>query len=132
MKMDNRAEGSFAETMMAMMVATVALTAFMGVFAYSLHAEHDSGEISTAFLDSVRIGEEGFTGIDESYIEEECVRMGYSSMVITLETAGSINHAYLRLGSPSDSDYTYEKGAFPAECFDGTVVMVNYEVVAFA
>lgn len=132
MRMNKRAEGSFAETMMTMMIATVALVAFMGVFAYSLQGGSDETEISTEFIKGISIDDGRFVGIDGTYIESECTRMGYSSMVITLETAGDINHAYLRLGTASESDFTYVKGTFMSPCSDGSTVIVNYEVVAFA
>ncbi len=132
MRMDKRAEGSFAETMMAMMVVTVALTVFMSVFAYSLSTDEEEQRISTDFLDSLRVEDGEITGIDESYVQEECVRKGYTSMVIRIETAGDINKASLSLGGSSDSDFTFVRGTTSIPCDDGTTVLASYEVVAFA
>ena len=132
MRMDKRAEGSFAETMMAMMVVTVALTVFMSVFAYSLSTDDGEQRISTDFLDSLRVEDGEITGVDESYVQEECVRKGYASMVIRIETAGDINKASLSLGESSDSDFTFVRGTAAIPCDDGTTVLASYEVVAFA
>ena len=132
MRMDKRAEGSFAETMMAMMVVTVALTVFMSVFAYSLSTDDGEQRISTDFLDSLRVEDGEITGADESYVQEECVRKGYTSMVIRIETAGDINRASLSLGESSDSDFTFVRGTAAIPCDDGTTVLASYEVVAFA
>ncbi len=132
MRMDRRAEGSFAETMVAMMVVTVALTVFMTVFAYSLQTEDRELPISTDFTESLRIEDGNIVGIDESYINEECTRRGYSSMVISIETAGDVNRACLLLGHSTDSDFSYVRGTVDIPCDDGTVVIGNYEVVAFA
>ena len=132
MRMDKRAEGSFAETMMAMMVVTIALTVFMAVFAYSLSSEDEESRISTDFTDSLYVEDGQIKGLDESYIQEECVRKGYSSMVIRVETAGEYNHASLSLGESCDSDFSYMKGTVSLPCDDGTTVLANYEVVAFA
>lgn len=132
MRMNGRAEGSFAETLMAMMVVTIALTAFMAVFAYSLNANERETPVSTSFVNSLRIEDGQIVGIDESYITEECTRKGYSSMVITLETAGPFGHAYLRLGESSDSDFGYARDTVTVPCDDGTRAALTYEVVAFA
>lgn len=132
MRMNRRAEGSFAETMVAMMVVTIALSAFMSVFAYSLHTADDGDQyISTDFTDGISISDGEFSGIDEDYVSEECARRGYASMVIVLETAGGVDHVYLKLGTSSDTDFTFTKGSFIAPCDDGSQVIVNYEVVAF-
>lgn len=132
MRMDRKAEGSFAETMMAMMIVTVALTVFMTVFAYSLNTEDREQPISTDFTHSLRYEDGEIVGIDESYVEEECTRRGYSSMVIRIEIAGSMNSASLLLGSPSESDFSFVRGTVCIPCDDGTTVAANYEVVAFA
>ncbi len=132
MRMDRRAEGSFMETMAAMMVVTIALTVFMTVFAYSLQSDTREQTISTDFVDSLRIEDGEIVGVDESYISEECTRRGYSSMVITVETAGDVCRTGLRLGESLETDFTYVKGTVDIPCDDGTVVVANYEVVAFA
>ena len=133
MRMNRKAEGSFAETMIAMMVVTIALTAFMGLFAYSCC--HDGGpdvRISTDFVKDLRIEDGRIVGVDQSYIDDECTRKGYSSMVITVETAGNVNHCSLRIGTGSATDYCFVRGTVDLPCDDGTVVIANYEVVAFA
>ena len=132
MKMDRKAEGSFAETMIAMMVVTIALAAFMGLFAYSsAHADGPDTRISTDFVKDLRIEDGNIVGVDQSYIDDECTRKGFSGMVITIETAGSVNHCVLRLGSGTDSDFSFVKGTVTIPCDDGTTVIANYEVVAF-
>ncbi len=132
MRMDRKAEGSFAETMVAMMVVTIALTVFMTVFAYSLQSDTREQTVSTDFADSLRIEGGEIVGVDGSYVEDECTRRGYSSMLITIETAGDVNGARLVLGRSIDSDFTYVRGTADVPCDDGSVVIVNYEVVAFA
>ena len=133
MKMDRKAEGSFAETMIAMMVVTIALAAFMGLFAYSCsHAEGPDTRISTDFVKDLRIENGEIVGVDQSYIDDECTRKGYSSMVITIETAGDLNRCGLRLGEGTDSDFSFVRGTVDIPCDDGTVILASYEVVAFA
>ena len=131
MRMNRRAEGSFAETMIAMMVVTIALAAFMGVFAYSLHTQDSSIRISEDFVRDLRIEKGEIVGVDQAYIDEECSRRGYSAMVITVDTAGNLNECHLRLGQGNDHDFTSVSGIVDLRCDDGTVVIARYEVVAF-
>ena len=132
MRMNRRAEGSFAETMIAMMVVTIALTAFMGLFAYSCcHTDGSDVRISTDFVKDLRIEDGRIVGVDQSYIDDECTRKGYSAMVITVETAGDLNRCSLRLGEGADSDYSFVRGTINIPCDDGTTVIASYEVVAF-
>lgn len=131
MRMNRKAEGSFAETMMAMMVVTIALAAFMGVFAYSLHTQESEVRISTDFVKDLRIENGEIVGVDQSYIDDECTRRGYSAMVITVDTAGSINGYHLRVGQGNGHDFTSVSGTLDLECDDGSVVLARYEVVAF-
>ncbi len=133
MRMDRKAEGSFAETMMAMMVVTIALTMFLTMFVHSQQtsAEWDP-DISTDFADGLRLENGEITGIDASYLEDECTRKGFSSMVVIISTAGPGEPVTLRLGEPSETEYTYVSGMTVIPCDDGTAVPATYEVVAFA
>ena len=132
MRMNRKAEGSFVETMAAMMVVTIAVTAFMGVLAYTQVPEEKDLQVSDDFVEDLKIENGVIVGVDQEYIDDECTRKGFSSLVIIVKTVGDNNRAELRIGQSSESDFKAINGLADIPCSDGTTVLVSYEVVAFA
>ncbi len=124
--------GGFAEMIVAMMIATIALTAFIGVVAYEASQDHIRCDVSTAFLSDLKIVDDKIVGVDNEYINDECAKNAYRSMVISVKVVGFENVQSLRLGTSTDNCETvYANGTVNIPCPDGKVVTAMYEVVAF-
>ena len=77
MRKDRRGIGGFMGTMVAMMIVTITISAFMAVFAYTNLPEAEVPGISTDFLKDILVIDGEITGIDDSYVVEESERKGY-------------------------------------------------------
>lgn len=132
MKMDRKALGGFYELMLAMMIACIAISSFLGVVAYEKAYSETNVSIRTDFLNDVEIINGEITGITEYDIEVECQTNGFHSMVVTIDVAGNHNNCSLKIGNVSEGrDYVFTDGNMKIPCDDGTSVMATYEVVAF-
>ena len=132
MKKDRRGIGGFMETMVAMMVVTITISAFMTVFAYTNLPEPDVPDISTDFLDCLLIVDEDIVGLDTDYPEKESERRGYLSMTICIKVAGTLHDISLYLGeSTPDCDQIIENGTILLKDENGNRHAAVYEVIAF-
>ena len=120
------------ETMVAMMIVTITLSAFMTVFAYTNMPEPEIPDVSTDFLDSLSIGNGTIIGLEEDYTETESERKGYMSMTIHIRTVGTIHEIGIDIGHPtSDCDQIIENGTFTLFDENGNRHAAVYEVIAF-
>ncbi len=120
------------ETMVAMMIVTIALSAFMTMFAYSHVPEQGTPEISTDFLEGLGLNDGSITGLDENYPKEESERRGYRSMTICIKVVGTINDIELNIGeSTAGCDQIIDNGTFMIHGEDGARYAAAYEVIAF-
>ena len=120
------------EAMTALMIATVALTAFMGFVAYTQAQDPPEPEVSTVFLKQLRIEDGDIEGLPDDYTERECAIRGYCSMVIDIDAQLPDGEAHLRQGDSSEGcSLTLESGTFLIPADDGTSVMAHYEVAVF-
>ena len=120
------------EAMTALMIATVALTAFMGFLAYAQAQDPPEPEVSLTFLQRLSIEDGRISGFDEDYCETECAIRGYDSMavIITAELPGGT--VEIRAGGTSPgSSVTVESGTVHLPADDGSRVMAHYEVAVF-
>ena len=132
MRMDRRAIGGFMETMAAMMIVTVALSAFMTVLVYTSVQEEIHKEISTDFLGMLTVTDEGIVGIDDDFANDEAIRKGYASMTIYVSTAGDVDRHTLFVGTETDGkDQMIKNGNIMLYRSDGTRCAAVYEVIAF-
>ena len=132
MNMNKRAGGGFMEAMVALMISTLALTAFLGFTAYCHSSEPPAPEVSTAFLQELELDGGGLTGLTEEDLIRECADNGYESMVVKVEV-----HAHppisLTLGHPTDGaelDVVHGTMHFKGE--DGrSLLLAHYEVAVW-
>lgn len=132
MRKDRRGIGGFMETMVAMMIVTITISAFMAVFAYTNLPEAEVPGISTDFLKDILVIDGEITGIDDSYVVEESERKGYRSMTVCIRSTGDLYDLELNIGTPTyGCDQIIENGIFMLEHDDGSRCAAVYEVVAF-
>ena len=132
MRKDRRGIGGFMETMMAMMIVTIAISAFMTVFTYTNLEQSEPAEISTDFLDGLSIRNDRIVGLDKDYPEKESLRKGYDSMTVCIRTVGSIHDYQLELGRPTNSsDQIIKNGNIILTSESGERYAAVYEVIAF-
>lgn len=132
MKTDKRAAGGFMEAMTAMMIATVALSAFMGLVAYSQAQDPPEPDVSTVFVQRLCVEDGCIVGVGPEYIEQECAMNGYDSMVIRVTAELPDGTAVLNLGSPlSDRNMTVEQGTAVLTTDTGDRVIAHYEAAVF-
>lgn len=132
MRLDKRGEAGIMEAMVAMMVATIALTAFLGVMVLTA-AEENEPQISVSFLDALSIEGGEVVGIDEITLQNECARRGYQSMAVKIIARLPAGPVTLNVGEAiGDGSMGFASGTMNIVCDDGTTVVATYEVVAFA
>lgn len=132
MRKDRRGIGGFMETMVAMMIVTIAISAFMTVFTYTNLDEPEVHDVSTEFLHNLSIEDDEIVGIDPKYPYQETLRMGYVSMTIHLEVVGMAEDVYLDLGNCVEGhDQIVKNGTVMLTDEDGNRYAAFYEVIAF-
>ena len=132
MRKDRRGIGGFMETMVAMMIVTIALSAFMTMFAYSNLPEPEVPDVSTDFVEGLRLENGSIVGLDETYPEDESERRGYCSMTICIKVVGRVNDHMLEMGEPTGGcDQIIRNGTFMIPGEDGARYAAAYEVIAF-
>ncbi len=132
MRLDKKALGGFYELMLAMMIACIAISSFLGIITYEKAYSEQHHSVRTDFLDSVTITDGKITGITEYDIEYECQTNGYHSMVVVIDVAGDNGKYDFRLGEITEGkDSVFTNGMMKINSDDGTSVMANFEVIAF-
>lgn len=129
---DKRGVGGFMESMVAMMVVTIALSMFMTAFAYTNTGDCEVHDVSTDFLGSLSIEDGTIIGLDEDYLVEESERKGYRSMTVSIKVAGDLMDIELSSGTRTDGcDQIIRNGTFMLPSDDGGRYAAVYEVIAF-
>lgn len=120
------------ETMMAMMIVTIAMSSFMVAFAYTNVEEPDNRDVSIDFLDSLRIEDGRIVGFDRNYTVDESERMGYRSMKVFVKTVGGIYDIGFVSGVETDGcDQVIRNGTLMLVDENGARCAAVYEVIAF-
>ena len=135
MRLNRKGEGGFMESVLAVMVVVISLTAFLSFLALSVSQDHDGDPfIPNDLLDDVRI----VGGCIEADLEDRmyCVieRYGYDGMKIILEISDGIYHSSLTQSAGScDSDRIFSKnGLISVRTDDGRSVPVRYSVAVWS
>lgn len=133
MKMNRKAVGGFMEAIVAMMVVCVALTAFMGLLAYTQIQEGTAEpDFSECICDNI-----GFTDGAITFDESDLLKMierydlGKVSVIIGMHTAsGDIKFCETYgINEEQTADNIHsERGISVLRCDDGTSYTVSYEV----
>ncbi|MDR2865941.1 MAG: hypothetical protein LBV13_00825 [Methanomassiliicoccaceae archaeon] len=133
MKMNSRGEGGLTESVLAVMIVIISLTAFLSFLAFSMSEDQERGkEVPLDFLDDVQI----INGAIEADIEEkmeELIRIyGFIGMCVILSTSGIYDSEVKITTGSTDSDTIISAGgAIAVRSDDGRSVPVNYSVAVW-
>ncbi|MCL2786645.1 MAG: hypothetical protein FWD81_05460 [Methanomassiliicoccaceae archaeon] len=134
MKLNRKGEGGFMESMLAVMVVVISLTAFLSFLPFSMSVEdYVDHDIRSDILDGVRIsGGKIETEIGER-IEETMIRYGYEGMTIILSVSDGIYGSEVTFSAGSrDSDNIVSKnGTITVRADDGRSVPVKYSMAVW-
>jgi len=133
MKLNNRGEGGFIESMMAVMIVIITLTAFISLLAFSTsyHNEKEVGVPSDMF-DDVRIVNGEIDAPIEERMRDAAERYGYSGITVILRTADPLHDSAVTISVGSDTDRIWSKsGTIIVATDEGRSVPVNYSMAVW-
>ena len=130
MKMNKKGEGGFMEAIMAVMIVTVSLTAFMGFLSYSdLGALNDDSAIDVSFVRCLAVDDGVITGSCAKEMENAVCRNGYSGMALDAWIAGTDSDFRETVGITDGMNADSVSGTLSVTSGDGRTYAVCYEVV---
>jgi len=133
MKNDKRGSGML-ESMVAMMVVIIALTAFMGMFCYYQMNDEYANENDFEFVKKLEIRDGKITGDvqeDLAYlVESNC----YSKVELKVNVVGDVNCSEFTdsFGEIVTDNVDSFKGTFNIASDDGRSLLANYEVIIWS
>jgi len=134
MKLNNKGEGGFMESMAALMIVIISLTAFISFLAFSISQESTTdNEIPLNILNDVRI----VNGEIEADIEEKMLvsveTNGYAGMRVILSAAGIYDSSKtLNVGRQDSDAVNTRAGTIIVRTDDGRSVPVNYTMAVWS
>ena len=129
---DKKGEGGFMEAIMGLMVVTIALTAFLGLLAYTNLGEIDERTtLNTEFIEKLGLKEGKLSGETHDHMESFIERNGLNGARLTVIIAGTLSDASLTdsVGITDGNNVDSINGTFPIESDDGRTFVASYEVV---
>ncbi len=133
MKLNRKGEGGFMEAMIAVMVVTLSLTAFMGVLSYNVLTDSPEETVveepALEFLDLLSIKDKKIVGdLDE---EMEGLAFGYSAVKIKVVAIGNVSIESLdkTYGEKTDNIVRSDVGSVLLNADDGRTLLCSYEVI---
>ncbi len=127
---DRKGVGGFMEAMFAMMIVLIAVTAFIGVFAYHQLPENNNVSIDTScFRFSVEDGK--LTGDISDELEKTREKYNLKGIRVDIKPIGILfdDSERFMCGSIDSDNITSESGTLRIEGNDGSSVLATYEVV---
>ena len=121
------------ESIAAVMVVTVALTAFMGALAYSeLADEKREVDIDMHFLDALHVEDGRIVGNVTPHLTEIREKNNYSGIDLKIRLVGYTDDSRtFTSGNRSADDVRYFSGSMPIETDKGETVLASYEMEVF-
>lgn len=129
MKNDRKAIGGFMESMVAVMAVTVALTVFIGMFAYVQFNENQIDADDYRFAEKLYLENGKITGDvreDLIYLAET---NGYSMVELKVSAVGTDLEFYDSFGETKTENVRTQEGTFTLNSDDGRKLVAKYEVV---
>ena len=129
---DKRGEGGFMEAMVALMMVTIALTAFFGMLAYSeIGGSDDSVSLDTRFIEDLRIVDGKVVGETDKQLSHFVEKNGLNGSRLTVKIAGTLSNASLlrSSGTEEGNNVGAITGTFSIPSDDGRTFTASYEVV---
>ena len=120
------------EAITALMVITVALTAFLGLLAYSdLGRLNRTSEIDTEFIVNLEMKDGIITGETTYHLERYVERNNLNGARLEVIVAGDLCDASLTdsVGEQQGDNVAAVTGTFPIRSDDGRSFVASYEVV---
>jgi Tfp pilus assembly protein PilV len=134
MRLNKKGEGGYMESMLAVMVVVISLTAFLSFLAYSSsqHSEKEA-EMPSDILDDVRIINGQIEADIEGKMANAIERYGYEGMRVILSVSDGIYDSKLTVSVGShDSDVILSKnGSMIVRSDDGRSVAVTYSMAVW-
>ena len=135
MRLNSRGEGGFTESMVAVMIVVISLTAFVSFLAFSLSPGAErTADVPTDFLNFVHI----VNGNIEADIEDRMIASaelyGFAGMRVDLSAADGTYDSVLTLNvGHQDTDVIHTKGGtIVVKDGNGRSVPVNYSVAVWS
>ena len=129
---NKRGEGGFMEALVALMMVTIALTAFLGMLAYSEIGEsYDEMTLDTGFIEDLRIVNGEITGETEKQLERFVEKNGLNGARLNVKVAGTLSDSSLErnYGTADGNKVGTFTGTFSIGSDDGRTFAASYEVV---
>ena len=117
---------------MGLMVITIALTAVLGLLAYTDLGEMDDRiALNTEFIEDLELEDGQFSGNTHDDLEMFIERNGLNGARLTVAVAGCLCDASLTdsVGMTDGNNVDSLNGTFPIESVDGRTFVASYEVV---
>jgi len=134
MKFNGRGEGGMIESMMAVMIVMIVLTAFISLLAFSTSYQ-DEKEIGIPanMFDDVRIVGGGIEAPMEERMADLAERYGYHGVTVILSTADHLYDSEIRItvGSSGTDRIWSVSGTMIVGTDDGRSVPINYSVAVW-
>ena len=129
---NKRGEGGFMEALVALMMVTIALTAFLGILAYSeIGSSDDEMTLDTGFIEKLRLVDGDITGETDRQLELFIEKNGLNGTRLTVEVAGTLSDSSMvrDYGTCEGNNVGTMTGTFSIDSDDGRVFAASYEVV---
>ena len=129
---DRKGEGGFMEAITALMVVSVALTAFMGLLAYSeIGDKNDRITLDTEFIEDMELRDGRLCGETHQQLERFVDSNGLNGARLNVSVAGPLSNASLtdNAGIEDGDNIATINGSFPLDSDDGRRFVASYEVV---
>ena len=120
------------EALVALMMVTIALTAFLGMLAYSEIGESDDTiTLDTRFIEDLQIVDGKIVGDTEKQLDHFVEKNELNGSRLTVKVAGTISDASLvkTSGTEEGNNVGTFSGSFSINSDDGRVFAASYEVV---
>ena len=127
---DRKGVGGFMEAMVAMMIVLIAVTAFIGLFAYHQLPENSGVSIDTSYLE-FSIEDGTITGDITEEMQETRIKYDLKGIRVDIKPVGNLFKCTKRFtcGSTDSENIISEKGTLRLSGNDGSSVLATYEVV---
>lgn len=122
------------EAMIAMMVVTIALTAFLGLMVHSSVPGTDEGpDIPTDFIKRLRIENGSIVGDIDSVLQSIIDKNEYSYIRVTVDVAGPLSDSVFvkTAGTERTDNVDSENGTVLLITDDGRELVASFEVVVW-
>ena len=120
------------EALVALMMVTIALTAFLGILAYSeIGSSDDEMTLDTGFIEELRLVDGDITGETDRQLELFIQKNDLNGTRLSVKVAGTLSDSSLvrTYGIAEGNNVGTMTGTFSIDSDDGRVFAASYEVV---